>query len=526
MKQRNACSTGLGRLLRLGLGLVVLPTVVACGTVSGTVSTGSSSGETESGETTTESTASDYSSMFPSSLAVASPLSVSSSASASVSKSIGTGISSEYAAITAEIEAILSGTTPASCSFDPAPFLVKESNADCYGPTVDYVDHPDTGGTEDGELPVGDVGIWASLDPDTGHACASAQLDARIEGMQSKSLASLESMASLICVAAVNGIAPPSNSTVDLLAEMNALGIADTTFYIAEVSHSDASGSDQYSYVVDLIYAPGGTSHPIVVRMTHVPTSDPEIFQGRISYLVNDSSVAGNCSSSDITHNGSLLYNAAAADDMDLEMRTAEFCGSAVDGTVDGLVNPADKVSSTNLDGWGNSFNVFTANFDPTTLTGDYAFSWQAGPQDNFTRVFNIHADGASSSIPSGSAFFGYGADVDGTDGSINGFICNWAGPGSSHTLQDLAQLQTIEWDSASNLFVVTDEQIGYALTNSCEYDGTGTFEVDSDMDGAVDTDPAVAISNDLQALTDADVDGAFDEVEAVFTLPTAPPNL
>ncbi len=504
------------QVLRLGVALMAIPGVVACGSVSGT-STSNSSAES-----------SDTSSLFPSSLAVTSPLSVSSDdTSASVSKSIGTGISTEYATILAEIEAILSGTTPASCKFDPEPFLAKESNAGCYGPAVDYINHPDGGAGANGELPTGDVGIWTSTDAGTGHACAAAQLDARIEGMQEKSLAALESMASIVCVISVNGLSVPSNSSLDVTAEMNALGVTDTTFMQASLTHSNASGSDEYSYVIDLVYAPGGTSHPVVVRMTHIPTSDAAVYQGRVTYLVNDTMVGGNCPSSDITNNGSLLYDSRASDDLVLEMRTAEFCGSAVDGTVDGLVNPSDKYDvASNTDGWGNNFTTLIADFDPTTLTGDYSFAWQAGPDDAASRVFNIHADGSSSSIPSADAFFGYGADIETSDGSIVGFVCNWAGPNNSHTTLDFAQAQSLEFDSASNLFVVSTENIGYAVTNNCTYDGLGTFEFDSDMDGVVDTSASTAITNDLQALTDADTDGLADEIEAVFTLPTPPSNL
>lgn len=502
------------RVVSVGVTLSVL---AACGTVS----------ETTSDSSSTEST--DLSSLFPSSLAVTSPLSVSEeSSSASASKSIGTGITTEYSAIMAEIEAILSGTTPASCDFDPAGFLVEESNADCYGPVVDYVGHPDAGsGPSSGELPPGDVGIWLSTDVATGHACVASQLDARIEGMQQKSLAGLESMASILCVISVNGLTMPSNSTLDVATEMTALDIADVTINQASLTHDDSSGSDEYSYTLDLTYAPGGTSHPIVVRMTHIPTVDPEVFQGRVTYLVNDTSSAGNCPSADITHNGSLLYNATAADDMALEMRTAEFCGAAVDGTVDGLVNPADKYdAATNVDGWGNSFTKFIADFDPTTLTGNYTFSWQAGPEDGYTRVFNLVADGSSGSIPSATAFFGFGDDVDGSDGSLAGYICNWAGPGNTRTVLDYAQEQDIMWDTTSSLFVVKSEQIDYAVTNACTYDGLGSFQVDSDSDGTVDTDVATAIANDLQALTDADVDGTPDEIEAVFMLPTPPSNI
>ena len=34
-----------------------------------------------------------------------------------------------------------------------------------------------------------------------------------------------------------------------------------------------------------------------------------------------------------------------------------------------------------------------TADFDPTTMIGDFAYSWQAGPGDGQSRVFNVRTD-------------------------------------------------------------------------------------------------------------------------------------
>lgn len=488
------------------------------------------------GGSTSESEA-DATTAFPSGLAIASPFDTTTSDATALSSDVaalGSGAPvSRYSWATGRIDLILSGTTPSLCIFDPSLFLRMERDADCYGPHVDYEAHPDAASSADpgynGELPTGDVGLWMETSPSEGHACAAAELNARMEGVRDKSMASLSGFASLICTANANGIALPSNSTQDLTAEMNALGVADTTFSAASISHSNASGSDEWSYALDLEYSPGGDTHRIVVAMIHVPSGTAAEYQGRLTYRVNDSMSGGNCPSADITANGSLLYSSASRSSMNLEVRQATFCGSDVDGTTDGLVDPSQKYDpASNPDGWGNNFSTLTAAFDPSTMIGDFAYSWQAGPMDSNTRVFNIHTEAPSSgSIPDGQAFFGYGADIDGTDGGINGFICNWAGPGNSHALQGFAQSQEVSFDSSTGKYQSVSANIGYAPTNACTYDGTGAFRYDTDADGVVDTNAATAVANDLQSVTDGDTDGDLDEIEAAgFSQPASPSNI
>lgn len=515
---------GMGKLAVAGLCL--LPNLVACAGGVGT-SAGNASSSDTSESTTIE---------FPTGLALASPLDVtdsdtstSVSVARSVRKSGGSGSSrSKYSWAVDVINDILSGTSPSHCTFEPALFLQQDHDADCYGPTVQYENHPDDPAMS-GQLPSGDVGIFLATDPTDGHACTASQLNARMSGVESKSLAALTGLAGLVCAADAAGLSAPSNSTLDLTAVMTALGIVDTTFTGASVTHDDSSGTAVWSYDMDLEYTDAGTPHHVVIAMTHIPGASAGEYAGRLTLRVNETFTGGNCPSSDVTNNISLLYNSASTTDMNVEVRQGSFCGSDVDGTVDGLTNAADKYdAASNVDGWGNNFSVLTAQYDPTNLVGHFSYAWQAGPNDGNTRVLNVATtEDAGTGIPAAVAFVGYGDDVDGADGAITGMICNWAGPNASHTVQDFAQSQTIEFDTATGTFVETASNLTYAITNSCDYDGAGTFTYDSDLDGIVDTDPAVAIANDLQSLTDADLDGDFDEIEAAgFTLPTAPANI
>lgn len=507
-------------------------TIVLVIALSLTFSCGSDDTAEDSEESESETTEA-----FPSALAVSSPFDTvaSDSTSARVSaKVVASGISARvprYTRATLEIEALLSGTSTSLCTFDPEQFLTETTDAGCYGPTVQYENHPDHSGSgsNDGQLPGGDVGLWSEEDSGTGHACAAAELNARMEGVSDKATESLMGLASMICVINANGYSMPSSSTLDLTADMNALGYADTTFGTATISHAvNSDGDDEYSYILDFTYAPGSDSYDITVEMAHIPGAGAGAYRGRMSYLINNQGSGGNCHSSDITENASFLYERDAIEDISIELRHASFCEHDSDGRVDGIVDAGDKYDATsNQNGWSDNFSILTADYDPVTLAGAYTYSWQAGPLDGAARTFNLSVAVDSSGDQSAEAFFGYGDDIEDTDGSIGGFICNWAGPNSNHSLEAAVQHQSMSLDSSTGLVTASDNDLLYAPTNSCDYSGTGTFTYDSDTDAVVDTNPLTAIANELLPVVDSDANGSFDEIEdAGFTLPVPPTNL
>jgi len=421
--------------------------------------------------------------------------------------------------VSEEINNLLTAGSIASCTFDPADFLTLEADADCYGPLVAYEDHPDGSSIPNsGTLPTGDVGIWLETDPTTLNACSAAQLNARMTSAQDKSNATLSGLASMVCTAIANGLSLPSatNPSVNLLTEMNALGITDTTFTAAIMSYASVGSYDVYSYNLEFTYAPLADSYDIVVDMEHVPTSNPAVYSGVASFLVNDSFTGGNCPASDVTHNGSIEYDAASSTDMAQEVRSAVFCEHDSDGrdTVTQLVDPSLKYSATTPTGWGDNFRIFTGNFDPADLVGTYAFSWQAGHHDGNSRVFNLALENSGASA---FAFYGYGEDVETTDGSIDGFICNWAGPNSNHTIVEYAQYQEM---SVSTTGVVSSDlaYITYAPTVSCEYDGTGSFLFDTDADGLL-TDEVTTLDITIASGTmdlEVGIDTDSDTIETI----------
>lgn len=501
---------------------VVLSCFAACSSGGGSSSSSSAAGGTGG---TASSTQSDY---FPTSFAVASPLDRSVSGAA-LMKALATGsvpaYSREFEADTDGINDVLNGTSLSACSFDASLFLSRSGNAGCYGPSVGFEGHPDAGsGSSAGELPPGDLGIWSEEETDgSGEACSAAQLNARLDGMSDQMNAGLTAAAAVVCVINNNSgtLSMPADSTTTLTSEMNAdLGEASLTFNEVTLAHSDDTGRDAYTYALDFNYTDAdGESHAVAVTLQHVEGCDDGGYEGVLSYSVDDEEdlAFGNCPASGpgvpVTRAGSLAYRKYSDYAMATDSRTAVFCGNGAADTFDGdgLVDFSAKYdASTNPDGWGGDANRFITNFNPTTLSGQYAYAWQAGALDNYTRAFNIYLERDNDTdLLSGSAFFGYGSDVGDSDGAIDGFICNWAGPGGAInsgtaqagtvTLAEKAQSQTIVESSAGGVFTASASEITYAPTNDCDYDGTGSFRYDRDADGDLsDESASTAVANDL----------------------------
>lgn len=524
MKRQNS---KFQKALKVVLGIATLMTYVACGAATGANS--ASSSETDS-------------TYFPMSLAVASPLStadesdVQSLTASSLTKYVATGSTKKYAWATVVIEEILNGATPTNCTFDPELFLTTSEDAACFGPIVAYENHVDGGTGADGELPPGDVGLWTEDDTVTSTPCTAAELDARMESISSKSIASLMGLASMVCTINTNGLSMPNTATpsVDLTSYMSA---TDVTFTNAIIDYDGTTGT--YSYALDFTYAPATRSYLMSVAMAHTPDSGGA-YEGQVSYLVNDTFTSGNCPTTDVTYNGSLEYDRDGVLQMATQVREGLFCNpdptTLVDGRDAGLVDPSDKYSIGNPEGWGNNMSIFTANYNPANLNGSYSYAWQAGPDDSDSRIFNlvidntVDEDGNATDDQTGKAFFGYGDDIQATNGAIEGFICNWAGTNNDHSLTDQVQYQEVDYDATTGLLTSVVANIQYAPANDCEYDADtnddgvtdGDFIYDTDGDGDMTDEFVQDIANELEILVDNDASGEFDLFEdAGFTLPT-----
>lgn len=395
------------------------------------------------------------------------------------------------------VNALLTGAISprTGVGFDAGQFLKAPVNAGCYGPTVLYQGHPDwTTGTPAaaGTLPSGDVGMWAALDSATDWACAAAQLDARMDGVALRSNTSLMTLASLINVANAAGKSLPAvGATVDLKAEMIAAFSPDVTFTTATIAQPSAGS---YSYAVVFSFTHGAGTRIAEIRLTHAPGSSKNEYDGLLTYAVTrGASDLQNCpgASGGTLDIGTLKYSRTSKTAMTIVQREGNYCGTGAAAPLatsyanfsgDGQLDPAGKWTGTK--GWANNFNRFGASYDPTTLQGSYAFGWQAGYNDGNARVFNIGLNyNAVTEARAGEAYFGYGNDISTSDGKIQGFICNWAGPGNNHTLKDYFQRQHITFNDTTGKWRPTNDapassNITYAPTNSCA-SGGGTFYYD-----------------------------------------------
>jgi hypothetical protein len=209
-----------------------------------------------------------WSRIFPVDLAVASPLHMENVVNAAaVNGSWATG----YAIATAEIYSVLTGATAVTTVFDAAGLLMAGVDANCYGPTLQYRNHPDGGGGGTGELPHGDLGIWQEMDS-TGDACAAAQINARLNGAEQQSQASLLLMAALIDAATDAGLSlPVTGGVLDVTAAISAAGIPHVTFTLATISYDVTTGT--WTYYAEFTYTDpaDGSVHPMVVSLDYTP---------------------------------------------------------------------------------------------------------------------------------------------------------------------------------------------------------------------------------------------------------------
>ncbi len=420
------------------------------------------------------------------------------------------------------INALLTGSTlpRAGVGFNASEFLKTPVNANCYGPAVSYEGHPD-GTPANSTFPTGDLGLWTTTENKPGNtngwACASAQLDARMDGVSMRVNTGLMTLASLINVANSAGKSAPSvGATLDLKTEMNTAFNPDITFTTANVSQPS---SGTYSYKVEFTFKDGSATRNAEMNLTHTPGSSKTVYYGLLTYAVSRGNTdLQNCAGkpnggSDGTVDvGSLKYTRTSSTAMTLVHREGNHCGAgtatplttsyATFGT-DGQLDPAGKWSGTK--GWANNFNRFGADYNPTTMKGNYAFGWQAGMGDNNTRIFNIGLNyDSATERRDGEAFFGFGDDISTSNGAIKGFICNWAGPGNTKSLVDYAQRQNIAFDDATGKWLPTNNassDITYAPTNNCISAG-GAFYYDKNADGFLTDEKTVspnpAVNNGL----------------------------
>ncbi|BCD98038.1 hypothetical protein [Marinagarivorans cellulosilyticus] len=475
---------------------------------------------------------------FPMKLAVSSPLaSVEVQTDAQASQKVRHALDIEML-----LSTVLASPSALANYLDVADFFRTAQNAqDCYGPTLNYEEHPDGTAGNSGQLPSGDLGIWRETMPDDNddgveEACAAAQLNAQMDAVESRSTMALAVLAAMKANYDATGDADIS---ADLPVGMDSSGV---DFSVEEIDDGTLS-----SYYITLLadYNDDGVDEEVSITLLHEQDETSEhAYEGLLTLEIKDTFNGGNCGmgENDVTRYTSVHYVKNAETDLRLQSREAQFCGNADDDSVThGAFSESVQGQSVYVTGfvlspladWSDNFSVFTAAYDPTAadgeLDGRYTYTWQAGNFDSHARILDV---GLSAGV-AGESWFGYGnrvQDVTAVNefGIIGGFICNWAGPNGDHTLMDYAQRQHLSLDTTAGIYTVNDNgsssNITYAPTNSCEYDGTGSFIYDRDLDGDIfnettDTlivDDGATLSLDLLAVDHpgdftGDVDAAND---------------
>ena len=457
---------------------------------------------------TTGAASSTTTASFPSGLAVASPTARSTS-SARMQAAAVSASSSQYAWATKKIADLLNGSAAAKDLFDANLLTQASGNATCYGPTMAYVGHPG-GSPSSGQLPSGDLGIWKESEPLSGVVCAAAELNQQLNGVSSHTSMGLVGLASMVSVAKAGSLTIPSaGASLDVLAAMNAAGIPNVTFTTATLGLS--SDGKTWSYALALNYTQMSKVRAIALNLSHVPGASDNEYKGMLTYRVDSDAMGGNCGMmTDATLNGTLYYNRTSATSLLVNAREGGYCNKGVTGAtiadsgVDAsgtylFLDPAalyDGMTKTN--GWANSFSTFSGKFNPSTQEGDYVYAWQAGKGDSNSRTFQIHIN---ADAVTGEAYFGFGDAISISDGSIKGMICNWAGPGNSHTTLDYAQRQSIAFDGSKFVVGSSGSDITYAPTTSCAYEGTPAgFYYDRDQNNSADSSDKVLVYSSMLA--------------------------
>lgn len=515
---------------------------VGCG------STSTTSSATSSGQTTDTTT----SKAVPSDVVLSSPT-ASTSASSSISNrllvkqsEVGDATTDDFSAKRTALRNLIAGDN--ECKFTLS--IPTVSNVSCYGPTVNYQGHPNASGGEQpsGQMPIGDTGIWNETEGT--QACAAAKMNELVEKVASKIDNMISIFGAMACAGKKASVALPAvGASVDLSSALSThvktTGLSFSNATLARLA-DDASGNQVYrsTLTMSMTFPGAGGTQTGKITLTHIPTAaDNSTYKGVVSMSMAVSQTqGGNCNQinqaagqSGGVQAASILYEKTSATAMTYQVKYADFCGSNTDPFASSAyVAFSDKASATNPDGWADNGNYMVATINPTDGTGTVAYAWQAGANDNNTRVFDITTStNSSTSVTTGTAYAGFGPDIAATSGlgTIDRFICNWAGPGNNHTGATKAQRQELSRASGASVFTATTSNIRYAPQNSCDAAAADSFLYEAvnggNFQGVNGANPNVlSYSNNRQAATTALTNELIDMTAVSFTLPTAPSQI
>jgi hypothetical protein len=429
------------------------------------------------------------------------------------------------------IDKVLSGDSGITLAalLDMGDLFRKGGNATCYGPSMLYSNHDDGGGVASGTLPGGDLGLWTATEGVTGVPCVAAQLAARVNGVKERTKQGLMLMAVMRRTVAANSLSMPlAGNSVNLQSALQTTLSAVPAFSAVTVDAAtialDGPGTT-YTYRMVLSTGSGTTARSGEVIMRHTPGSSASAYSGilQVAGFMLDSDVAFGCS--DLTSSGmyqvaqvSTLKYSRSGSTVEFGSRDGAYCGSfastastnygadVASFTVDGQLDPAVKITAGGMPpargatlGWRGDFNRFAGAYDKDTVAGNFLFAWQAGTGDSHSRVLAANADyNTVTEDRTIEGYFGFADEISTTSGALLGMICNWAGPGNSHTPSSRFQSQTATLTSSASSYVLafpSDSKITYAPTNNCN---STTTAFDVNVDNAIASGEGVGTVVDL----------------------------
>ncbi len=384
-------------------------------------------------------------------------------------------------------------------------------NATCYGPQMLYANHQDAGGgASSGQLPGGDLGLWLEYEGGT-QPCVAAQLKQRTRGVRGQTLQGLLMMAAMRRTVDRSSALtmPAAGASTDLGSEFETRLHVIPAFALVVVHAATISldsGGGTYTYRLALANGASGANAKLgEIIMKHTPGSSTSAYSGvmQVSGFTLGNDGAFGCEDAKDSATG--LYQAAQLStirytrdgaSVAFGSRSGNYCGhpsstSVADYgaqiaslTAGAELDPAAKLSGNmrgSSTGWRGNFSRFAGSFDRDSGSGNFLYAWQAGVMDGATRSLAVNADyNSATETRTLEGYFGFGADIASTTGALQGMICNWAGPGNSHTPLPSFQSQVATLGpSATNFSIASGgSKIGYAPTTSCA-STTTTFDID-----------------------------------------------
>ena len=390
------------------------------------------------------------------------------------------------------INALIEADTIDECTFDFG-FFRSVYSPQCYGPTLDYTDHPDDG-MSDGQLPSGDLGIWTESETvgSNNIPCIKVKLDELIGKVEERIDFATQIFHWMLCVAKVRDVdtLPEAGTPKNLTQTLND-AVTDASFPINITSatmqkQDDCEDKPQYLSNIQGTITDGAKSVDIDISMRHTRrTADNSTYSGRIwSTLKSEFGTEGNCGGAEKKMIAtSIGYERPSASELRAEIASAEYCNDTGDPFTTSKALDADNTydSSSNPEGWAANYNAFLTNHNPNTGTSKFNYKWKAGRLDDLSRNLYGSIGPDDNDLIEGCGYFGFSptltmVDNDGNIDVADRLVCNWAGPANNHTGVTQVQRQCVKENASSGLLESDSSllKITYAPTNSCSSPGAG----------------------------------------------------